>query len=177
MADTETQNPTPDESTENSAGCGDCKCSAEPTVAPVEENFKDKYLYLLADTENLKRRMEREKANSIKYANENILRDMIEVVDNFERTTQALSFDKDEKIKNISLGIEMVKKQFVEALARHGLEPIVCIGKDFDPNFHEAVGNEVAEGKREQEIIRDHQKGYLLNGRLLRPSRVIVAKK
>lgn len=147
----------------------------EAAVSP-EESFKQKYVYLVAETDNLRKRLEREKQQMVKFANESILQDLIEVVDNFERTTLALSFDQDDKIKNISIGIDMVKKQFLDALARHGLEPIVSVGKDFDPNIHEAVGQESMEGKRNQEVIKEYQRGYQLNGRLLRPARVVVAQ-
>ena len=82
----------------------------------------------------------------------------------------------DEKVKNIAVGIDMIAKQFVDTLGNHGLKKVDALGKDFDPNFHEALGQEAAEGKKEMEIIKVHQAGYTLNERLLRPAKVVVVK-
>lgn len=141
-----------------------------------EEDFKAKYFYLAAEMENQRKRFEREKENLVKYGLENVLRDLVEVVDNFERTVDMLKLDEDEKVKNIVFGIDMVRKQFLDVLGKSGLEQLETIGKTFDPNFHEALSSEEVEGKKEDEILKEHQKGYVLNGRLLRPSKVVVAK-
>ena len=138
------------------------------------EEFKQRYYYLAAEMENMKKRMEREKENYLKFSTEKVLGDLIEVVDNFERVTMSLSFDQDPKVKNIVFGIDMVAKIFFETLKKHGLEPISCVGQIFDPYKHEAVGQEPAPGKKDQEIIKELQKGYTLNGRVLRAAKVIV---
>ncbi len=140
------------------------------------EEYKTKFLYLAAEFDNLKKRFDREKQDLLKFGSERILKSMIEVVDNFERTLSALESDKDEKIKNITVGIEMVHKLFINSLKNFGLEQIESIGKEFDPNFHEAVSQEAVEGKKDMEIITEYEKGYTLNGRLLRPAKVVVAK-
>ena len=70
-----------------------------------------------------------------------------------------------------------VRKQFLDVLSKNGLKDVEAIGKIFDPNFHEAIAKQPAEGKKEDEIVAEYQRGYTLNGRLLRPSKVIVAKK
>lgn len=141
-----------------------------------ENDFKSRFFYLAAETENMKKRFEREKDNLVKYGNEKILGDLIEVLDNFERTVDALRKDQDSKIQNILVGIDMVTKQFTKVLGKHGLEAVEAVGKEFDPNFHEAVAEREVEGKKDQEILEEYQKGYVLNGRLLRPSRVVVNK-
>ena len=148
----------------------------EEKKAPEEEDFKSKYLYLAAEMENMKRRFERERENFLKYGNEKILSALIEVVDNFDRSIEALNDDKDEKIVNIRVGIEMVRTQFLDVLKHHGLEAVQALGQEFDPNFHEAIGQQPTEGKKDQEVVQEYQKGYLLNGRLLRAAKVIVAK-
>ncbi|MBH47108.1 MAG: nucleotide exchange factor GrpE [Halobacteriovorax sp.] len=152
---------------------------AEENVAelkPKEEDFKSKFYYLAADMENLRKRHDREREQLIKFGNEKVLSGLLDVIDNLERTTAAIENDEDEKIKNIFVGIDMVRKQFLDCLKNNGLETIESIGKDFDPNFHEALAQQPAPDKREGEVITEYQKGYVLNGRLLRAAKVVVAK-
>ena len=151
--------------------------TAQETETPkVEEiDYKAKFFYVAAEMENLKKRMERDKDQLLKYGQEKILNDMIEVMDNFERTVDMLKFDQDQKVKNIVFGLDMVKKIFTDAMSKHGLVALDSLGKDFDPNFHEAMGQEYAEGKRPNEIVKEFQRGYTLNGRLIRAAKVLVA--
>jgi molecular chaperone GrpE len=148
-----------------------------PEVEPKKEeiDFKAKYFYIAAEMDNYRKRMDREKENLIKYGNERVLTDLLQVADNFERTIDMLKPDQDPKMKNVVTGLDMVKKQFIDALSKHGLTPVDSIGKDFDPNFHEAVSQEYAEGKKPNEVIKEFQKGYTLNGRLVRAAKVVVA--
>jgi molecular chaperone GrpE len=150
-------------------------------VSPIveekkEEDFKAKYFYLLAEMDNMRKRFERERENSLKFGLENILRDLIEVVDNFERTADMLRADADKKIQNIVVGIDMVRKQFLDTLSKSGLTQVDSIGKEFDPNFHEAMGVEDHASAKENEVTKEYQKGYVLNGRLIRAAKVILAK-
>ncbi|MCO4754828.1 MAG: nucleotide exchange factor GrpE [Bacteriovoracaceae bacterium] len=140
------------------------------------ENFKDKYYYVVAEMQNMQKRFDREKQNLLKYGNENVLKDVLDVVDNFERTLGFISNTEDTKIKNIAVGIEMIQKQLLDALEKHGLKKVDAMGELFDPNFHEAMGQEEAEGKKEEEVIKVHQNGYTLNDRLIRPAKVVIAK-
>jgi molecular chaperone GrpE len=126
--------------------------------------------------QNMQRRFDREKESLLKFGSEKILKDMLDVVDNLERTLGFINKDEDEKVKNIVVGIEMISKMFIESLGKHGLKQIDALGKEFDPNFHEALAQQPAEGKANMEIIQVHQNGYTLNERVLRPSKVIVAK-
>lgn len=141
-----------------------------------QEDFKSKYLYLAAEMDNMRRRFERDREQLLKYGNEKILGQLVEVVDNLDRTLDALAGETDDKVKNIVTGVEMVRTQFLEILKGNGLEAIESLGRIFDPNFHEAMAQQPAEGKEDQEIIQEYQKGYMLNGRLLRAAKVIVAK-
>ena len=140
-----------------------------------QEDFKAKFYYLAAEMENMKKRNEREKDNLLKYGNEKVLSGLLEVVDNLDRTVDAISNDEDEKIKNIFNGIEMVRKQFLDVLKSSGLEKVEAVGEIFDPNFHEAMAQQPAEGKKDQEVIQVFQHGYKLNGRLLRAAKVVIA--
>lgn len=151
---------------------------AEDNVEPivVEEDYKSKFMYVAAEMENARRRFEREKESLVKFGNEKVLSSLLDVVDNLDRTLDAISNDEDEKVKNIVVGIEMVKNQFVEVLKNNGLEEVSALGEMFDPNFHEAMAGQPAEGKKDDEISSVFQKGYRLNGRLLRPAKVIVVK-
>ncbi|HLT22987.1 MAG TPA: nucleotide exchange factor GrpE [Bacteriovoracaceae bacterium] len=147
------------------------------TEEPKKEeiDYKEKYFYLAAEHENFRKRMERERENTLKYGNEKVLSDLLEVVDTFERTIDMLRPDEDQKVKNLVVGLDMVNKLFLDKLDKHGLTPVESLGKDFDPNFHEAMAQEYMEGKKPNEVIKEFQKGYILNGRLLRAAKVVVA--
>ncbi len=154
----------------------DASETPEVIEAKKEEiDFKAKYFYIAAEMDNYRKRMEREKENLLKFGNERVLSDLLQVVDNFERTNDMLKGDTDPKIKNIVVGLDMVKKQFIDTLSKHGLTAIESVGKEFDPNFHEAMAQEYQEGVKPNHIIKEFQKGYILNGRLVRPSKVTVA--
>lgn len=173
MSNKENDKPRAEDSTEETL---ENVLNVEPIVeAKKEEDFKAKYFYIAAEMDNYRKRMERERENLVKYGNERVLSDLLQVVDNFERTIDMLKPDQDTKVKNIVVGLDMVKKQFIDSLSKHGLTPVDTIGKDFDPNFHEAMAQEYAEGRRPNEIIKEFQKGYTLNGRLIRAAKVIVA--
>ncbi len=166
-----------EEAGEEKVEAQDVNTEAAPEAATKKDevDYKAKYFYIAAEMDNYRKRMERERENLVKFGNERVLSDLIEVMDNFERTIQMLKFDEDEKMKNILTGLEMVSKQFLDTLTKHGLTPVEAIGKDFDPNFHEAMAQEYVEGKKPNEVIKEYQKGYTLNGRLIRASKVVVA--
>lgn len=141
-----------------------------------EIDWKAKYYYLAAESENARKREAKERESLIKFGNERLLGDLIEVVDNLERTIDMLKPDQDQKVKNIVFGVDMVKKQFSEVLHKYGLKEVETAGKLFDPNFHEALSQVEDETKKSNEIVSCQQKGYVLNGRLTRAAKVMVAK-
>lgn len=151
------------------------EAKTEENAKPNEEDFKAKYYYLAAEYDNARKRFEREKENLLKYGNEKVLSSLVGIVDNFDLTVTALKNDNDDKVQNIVKGIEMIRSQFLDVLKQNGLSQVESMGKVFDPNFHEAVAQAPAPGKEDQEIITEYQRGYLLNGRLLRASKVVVA--
>lgn len=140
-----------------------------------EEDFKAKYYYLAAEFDNMKKRFDREKENLLKFGNEKLLSSLVGVVDNFDLTVAALKNDNDDKVQNIVKGIDMIRTQLLDTLKQNGLTQVEALGKTFDPNFHEAVAQAPAPEKEDQEIITEYQRGYILNGRLLRASKVVVA--
>ena len=143
---------------------------------PKKEDFKEKYYYLAAEMQNLQRRAAKDKENLLKFGNEKILNDMVDVLDNLERTLGFIEKDEDEKVKNIVVGIQMIQKLFLENLGKHGLKAIEALGEDFDPNLHEALAQQPAEDKKHNEVLLVHQGGYTLNGRVLRAAKVVIAK-
>merc|ERR1711976_1160523 len=154
----------------------DAEVTEEDTQTEVKDEFKEKYYYLSAEMQNMQRRFEKEKENLLKYGSEKILKDMLDVVDNLERTLGFIRNDEDEKVKNIVVGIDMIQKLFIDSLSKHGLKQIEALGEEFDPNFHEALAQQPAEGKPNTEVIQVHQNGYTLNDRVIRAAKVIVVK-
>lgn len=140
-----------------------------------EVDYKSKYFYVAAEMDNYRKRVEREKENLVKFGNEKVMSDLLDVADNFDRTIGMLKGDEDQKVKNLVIGLDMVQKQFLDTMGKHGLSQIQALGKEFDPNFHEAVAQEYAEGTKPNEVIKEFQKGYSLNGRVIRASKVVVS--
>jgi molecular chaperone GrpE len=138
--------------------------------------YKEKYFYLAAEMQNLQRRFDKEKDQVAKYGAEKIISEMVDVIDNFERTLSFIKMDEDPKVKNIVVGIEMINKQFLQMLEKHGLKVVNALGEIFDPNLHEALSQVEDKEKKNMEIIQVHQNGYTLHDRLLRPAKVVVAK-
>ena len=149
--------------------------SAAEEEVKEEEDFKSKFYYLAAEMENMKRRHEKDRENLLKFGNERIISSMVSVLDDLDRSLEHAE-KEDENFKELIIGLEMVRKNFYEVLTKNGLEPVESIGKEFDPNFHEAMAQQPVEGKKDGEITTEFQKGYILNGRLLRPAKVIVVK-
>jgi molecular chaperone GrpE len=139
---------------------------------------KDRLLRALADFDNYKKIAQRENLNNIKFANEGLLVSLLPILDNLE---QAVMTSKQSAVgqenNTILVGVEMVLRQFRETLGKFGIEVFSALDKPFDPLRHEALGEEIDETKEPGTVIKEYQKGYLLQGRLLRPARVILAKK
>ena len=139
----------------------------------AEENYA-RLLRLAADMENLKKRQERERAELLQFANENLVKELLPVVDNLER---ALDHGRQQKAPKALLeGIEMVHHGFLKALDRFGVTPFDSVGQHFDPAFHNAMMQEEAPGVPDCRVIKELQKGYLMHQRLLRPAMVVVAR-
>jgi molecular chaperone GrpE len=142
--------------------------------APPAEDYKAKYLYALAEMENMKKRFEREKEGLLKFGNEKLLSSLVKVVDDLDRSLD--HFGEDMSHGKVKEGIEMVRKHFMDILEKNGLKVVESLGKVFDPHFHEAVAHQAKEGTEDGEIIVEYQKGFTLNDRLLRPAKVVIAK-
>lgn len=130
-------------------------------------------LRCLAEMDNYKKRLQREKEEQAVYAAEKVLVDLLPTLDNLDL---ALQYGSDApECKAMLVGVEMTRTMLLDALKKHGLVSVGEAGQKFDPNDHEAVGQEVSETSEAGHILRVMQKGYRLGNRLLRPARVIVA--
>jgi len=139
----------------------------------AEESYT-RLLRLAADMENLKKRQERERSELLQFANENLIKELLPVVDNLER---ALEHGRQSEAPQAWLqGIDLVYQGFLKALAKFGVTPLASVGQPFDPNFHNAVMQEETGEFPDCTVIKELQKGYLLNQRLLRPAMVVVAR-
>tara|TARA_B100001971_G_scaffold214585_1_gene252803 strand:- start:21549 stop:22145 length:597 start_codon:yes stop_codon:yes gene_type:complete len=171
-----TENASAEEQVEAGAEVAEENVAELNTEKKEEDSFKDKYYYLAAEMQNMQRRFDKEKESLLKFGSEKILKDLLEVVDNFERTLGFIKNDEDEKVKNIVVGIEMITNQMLSALEKHGLKQVDALNKAFDPNFHEAMNTEAKDGVEDETISQVHQNGYTLNERLLRPAKVTIVK-
>ena len=137
------------------------------------DTLNQQYLRLAADFDNFRKRTESEKEELIKYGTESALKKLIEVLDNFERGKKALdNVDDCQKVKE---SFDLVHKQIIDSLTKLGLEEIDTQGKEFDPNFHEAVMQTPTSEYPENTIINELQKGYKFGDKVLRASLVNVA--
>ncbi len=136
-------------------------------------NLKDQLLRKQADFDNFRKRIFREKEESIKYANTALLSDLIAVIDDFERAIGSAESSTD--FESFLSGIKLIEKQFVGMLERDwGLKRMITVGKEFDPQKHEALMMEECEGCTTQTVLEDFQKGYFLHDRVLRHAKVKV---
>ncbi|SDN58690.1 molecular chaperone GrpE [Desulfonauticus submarinus] len=150
----------------------------EEKICPECAQLKEKeelVLRTLADAENLKKRLAREKEEFCKFATSTLLEDLLPIIDNLEL---ALSHSqKQNECASLTEGIEMTLKMFRDVLKKYGLIPVGEVGEKFDPNIHEAMAQEEREDMEEGMVCQMYQRGYKLHDRLLRPARVIVSKK
>ena len=135
-----------------------------------EEALNLKYMRLMADFQNFKRRTEKEKSDIYAFANEKIISELLNVIDNFERALAAGNADD-----SFYKGMEMILKQLLGVVEKAGASEIAALGEDFDPNFHNAVMTEDSTEYESGKVTEVLQKGYILNNKVIRPSMVKVA--
>jgi len=138
------------------------------------KSHQEQYLRTLADMENLRKRTQREKEDLAKFANENILREILPVVDNLERAVEHA--EQSESSDGLFEGVQMTLTQFSQLLEKFGVEPVDAVGQPFDPAFHQAMGQMESDEYPPNTVVQQMQKGYQLNKRLLRPAFVMLAK-
>ena len=150
----------------------------EKEAAPVKEQLaqeKEKYLRLLAEFENMRKRQERERAEMVKYAHEEVIIECLKIYDDLERSLNAFKANQDID-KNLVKGLQMVFDNMRELMNRYDVKPIESVGKPFDHNRHEALMQVETKEVPDGQIMEEFQKGYTLAGRVVRTAKVKVAK-
>jgi molecular chaperone GrpE len=150
----------------------DGDASAAQTPSEPEEGSDAKYLRLMADFQNYKRRSEKERGEIHAFANEKIVTQLLEVIDNFERALQQES-GSDEQYR---AGMSLIFEQLKSVLTKSGVEEINALNQEFDPNYHHAIIMETDENIKSGHVSMVLQKGYTLKGKVIRPSIVKVAE-
>ncbi len=142
-------------------------------VRKLEEQLldaKDRYLRQAADMENMRRRQEKERVDLLKYGTEKLLQELLPVLDSLDKALASAEGQTNPVVE----GVKMVHKQFTSVLEQHGLKAVQSVGSAFDPNLHQGI-QRLEEDVSEETVREEFQKGYTLNGRLVRPSMVSVS--
>lgn len=142
--------------------------------AAERDEMENKWLKVHADYENTRKRLEKEKLDRIRFANEDIISQLFPIVDNFDMAFAAMEKAKDKG--SVMDGIKLVQNEFHRILEENGVKKIGTKGEQFDPNVHEAVSAIDTEEYPDGEILEEVRAGYLLNNRLLRAAQVVIAK-
>lgn len=141
-------------------------------------SLRDRLLRMAADTENFKKRVERERLASLKYAGESIFREILPVVDNLERAVEQGNQESGDSEKNVQAlheGVQLTLKSLVNILEKFEVKPIESVGKPFDPQHQDAMTMEGSDSVPANHVLREFQKGYYYKDRLLRAAKVVVS--
>lgn len=158
----------------------------EPEVEVVEDEptelekaqqevleLKDKNIRMQADTDNLRKRLHKDKADSVQFANEKLIKQLIPIFENLERALAA----PDTNVESLKEGVQMTADQMMALFKKENVEPIPAVGEAFDPAIHEVLTQIESADHDENTVIEEYAKGYRMNGRVLIPSKVVTAKK
>jgi len=137
------------------------------------EEHRDRYLRAAAEFDNARKRAAREREEYTRYANESLLREILPILDNFERALQAARGEP--AAAAVTAGVELTQRELLRVLEKFGVTPFPSVGQPFDPERHEAIARVPAQGRPEDTVVDETARGYLLNGRVLRPAMVTVA--
>ena len=146
--------------------------SPEELAANEIASLKDQLLRTRAEFDNIRKRLTREKEESLRYANQAILSDLLPLLDHLELGLQAATTTTD--AASVVAGVKLIQSQFDRFLTDHGVTPIEALGKPFDPHWHEALSQEPCPGKPEGLVLHQRRRGYKIGDRLLRPSSVVT---
>lgn len=136
-----------------------------------EEDLQAKFLRLQADFQNFRRRSEAEKSDIYAYANEKIILQVLDVIDNFDRAMESAPADD-----KFAEGMQLILKQLTDVLEKNNVKEIEALNQKFDPAFHNAVMTEASEGTESGVVTKVLQKGYVLNSKVIRPAMVVVSQ-
>jgi molecular chaperone GrpE len=145
------------------------------TLQQERDDLYDRLLRTTAEFDNYRKRTDRERRSLSEAASADLIQDLLPAIDDFER---ALAADTggDPALERYQQGFALIHRQLLDVLRRRGVEPLEVVGRDFDPEWHESVATEPAEGRRDGEITAEMRRGYRIGQRLLRPAMVRVAK-
>lgn len=155
----------------------DSDMDAELTTAKEEaKTHYDKLLRVMADFENYRKRSERDKQEFARYANEELMREMLTALDHLDQALAHIKQSATTDAQNLAMGVELVAKELVNSLEKFGLKAIDAVGKPFDPRVHEALQMVDVEDVAPGTVVAQHRRGYMVNDRLLRAALVDVVK-
>ena len=144
------------------------------------ENYRDLCLRTQAEMENMKKRLEKEKSDFVKFANESMIKDLLGVLDNLERALTHAEQNREQasdQASGLLEGVRMTYDGFWQALRKHGVKPVSAAGEKFDPRYHQAVMQREDAEAESGTVLEEIQKGYILHERLIRPSMVVVSQR
>ena len=147
----------------------------EAQLAETSKKEQDLLLRTRAEIDNIRRRTEQDIEKAHKFALEKFAKDILNTIDNLERALATPANTEDDSVKALFDGVELTLKELLATVARFGIEPVGAVGEVFDPELHQAIYMQPAEGFQSNQITAVLQKGYLLNGRVIRPAMVMVA--
>jgi molecular chaperone GrpE len=139
----------------------------------LAEEHRDRYLRAAAEFDNARKRAAREREEYTRYANDALLREILPVLDNFERALLAARGEP--AAAAVTAGVELIQRELLRVLEKFGVTPFTSVGQPFDPERHEAMARVPAHDRPEGTVVDETARGYLLNGRVLRPAMVTVA--
>jgi molecular chaperone GrpE len=142
----------------------------------VMAGHQTEVLRLHADAQNIRRRAEQDVEKAHKYGQERLLSELLPVIDNLERALQAAQGEDSEQIAALKQGVELTLKSFIDCLRKFNVEVIDPVGEPFNPLFHQAMGMAESKTAEPDSVLAVMQKGYTLNGRVLRPAMVMIAR-
>lgn len=183
QAEAEPQDATASGGEPDTAAEGQAADAAQQTAEDLEAEINDlreRLTRAMAETENVRRRAERERQDAVKYATSPLAKDLLGVIDNLRRALESVpaeEVEQNETLKNLMSGVEMTEKELMGAFEKHGISQIaVQPGDRFDPHYHEAMFEVPTDQQASGTVVHILQPGYMLHERLLRPARVGVAK-
>ena len=147
----------------------------EAQLAETAKKEQDLLLRTRAEIDNIRRRTEQDVEKAHKFALEKFAKDILNTIDNLERALATPANTEDESVKALFNGVELTLKELLATVARFGVEPVGIVGEVFNPDLHQAISMQPMEGFETNQITTVLQKGYLLNGRVIRPAMVMVA--
>lgn len=147
----------------------------EAQLAETAKKEQDLLLRTRAEIDNIRRRTEQDVEKAHKFALEKFAKDILNTIDNLERALATPANTEDETVKALFDGVELTLKELLATVARFGVEPVGVVGEVFNPDLHQAISMQPMEGFETNQITTVLQKGYLLNGRVIRPAMVMVA--